>query len=142
MRPVRLFPLVALIATLLAGCAVDRITRGDAAPIAPPDGSDRASSAPSTRVEVAGLPEWLRIRLADYDAASGPAAPRAVWQVRHGDGVAYYVQAGCCDQLDPLVDARGVLLCYPTGGFTGRGDGKCPGALPPVAERREVWRHR
>jgi hypothetical protein len=123
------------------GCA-SLVQKGEAAPLAPPDNSDRASATPSSRVEVAGLPEWLRIRLADYDALPGPAAPRAVYEVRYGDGVAYYVQAGCCDQLDPLVDARGVLLCHPSGGFTGRGDGKCPGALPPQADRREVWRHR
>ena len=140
MRRVHPF-LVLASAIALAGCA-ERIAKGDAAPIAPPDGSDRAGSAPSTRTEVTGLPEWLRIRLADYDAQPGPAAPRAVFQVRYGDGVAYWVQAGCCDQLDPLIDARGVLLCYPSGGFTGRGDGKCPQALPPVADRREVWRHR
>jgi hypothetical protein len=140
MRPRRhLLPLVAI--AVLAGCAA-RMERGESAPIAPPDGSDRASSAPTTRAEVAGLPQWLRIRLADYDAQPGAAAPRAVFEVRYGDGVAYYVQAGCCDQLDPLIDARGVLVCYPSGGFTGRGDGKCPGALPPAADRREVWRHR
>jgi hypothetical protein len=141
MRPRPLSLSLMLSACLLAGCA-DRIAKGDAAPIAPPDGSDRAGSAPSTRVEVAGLPEWLRIRLADYDAQPGAAAPRAVFEVRYGDGVAYWVQAGCCDQLDPLVDARGVLICYPSGGFTGRGDGKCPRALPPLTDRREVWRHR
>ena len=141
MRPYPLLLPIALAFGLLAGCA-ERIAKGDAAPIAPPDGSSRAGSAPSTRTEVAGLPEWLRIRLADYDAQPGPAAPRAVFQVRYGDGVAYWVQAGCCDQLDPLIDARGVLLCYPSGGFTGRGDGKCPQALPPAADRREVWRHR
>ena len=141
MRLRHLLAALALPAVVLAGCA-DRIARGDAAPLAPPDGSDRASSAPSTRVEVAGLPEWLRIRLADYDAQPGPAAPRAVFELRYGDGVAYYVKAGCCDQLDPLIDARGVLLCHPSGGFTGRGDGKCPGPLPAPAERREVWRHR
>jgi hypothetical protein len=139
MRHHLLLPFLAI--ALLAGCA-SRIEKGAAAPIAPPDGSDRASSAPSNRVEVGGVPEWLRIRLADYDAQPGPAAPRAVFQVRYGDGVAFYVQAGCCDQLDPLVDANGVLVCYPTGGYTGLGDGKCPGALPPVGERREVWRHR
>ena len=141
MRPHCLFPLIALSAALVAGCA-SRVEKAEAAPLAPPDGSDRASSAPSTRVEVEGLPQWLRIRLADYDALPGPAAPRAVFEVRHGDGVAYYVQAGCCDQLDPLIDARGVLVCYPSGGFTGRGDGKCPGALPAPGDRREVWRHR
>ena len=138
-RPLALSLMFAV--TLFAGCA-SRVEKGAAAPIAPPDNSDRTSAAPSDRVEVAGLPEWLRIRLADYDAQSGPAAPRAVYEVRRGDGIAYYVKAGCCDQLDPLVDARGVLVCYPSGGFTGRGDGKCPQALPPEADRREVWRHR
>jgi hypothetical protein len=139
MRHRLLLPFLAI--ALLAGCA-SRIEKGAAAPIAPPDGSDRASSAPSNRVEVSGVPEWLRIRLADYDAQPGAAAPRAVFQVRYGGGVAYYTLAGCCDQLDPLVDANGVLVCYPTGGYTGLGDGKCRGALPPVGERREVWRHR
>jgi hypothetical protein len=139
MRP--LLTTFALSALLLAGCA-NRVAQGDAAPLAPPDNSDRASSTPSTRVEVSGLPEWLRIRLADYDALPGPAAPRAVYEVPWRGGVAYYVQAGCCDQLDPLVDANGVLLCHPTGGFTGRGDGKCLEELPAVAHRREVWRHR
>lgn len=139
MRPCLLLPFVVI--ALLTGCA-SRVEKGASAPIAPPDGSDRASSGPSHRVEVGGVPEWLRIRLADYDAQPGPAAPRAVFQVRYGDGVAYYTLAGCCDQLDPLVDASGVLVCYPTGGYTGLGDRKCPHALPPVGERREVWRHR
>jgi hypothetical protein len=141
MRPRPLLASLALAAMLIAGCA-SRVDKADAAPIAPPTGSDRASAAPSNRVEVAGLPEWLRIRLADYDAQPGPAAPRAVYELRYGDGVAYYVKAVCCDQFDPLVDARGVLICHPSGGFTGRGDGKCPGALPPASEQREVWRHR
>jgi hypothetical protein len=141
MRLRSLLGLLALSASLVAGCA-SRVEKGAAAPLAPPDNSDRASATPSARAEVAGLPDWLRIRLADYDAQPGPAAPRTVYQVRYGDGVAYYVKAGCCDQLDPLVDARGVLVCYPSGGFTGRGDGKCLGALPPASEWREVWRHR
>ena len=140
MRP-RFLLLLPPVIALLAGC-VHRIEKGEAAPVAPPDGSDRPSSTPSTRAEIAGLPEWLRIRLADYDALSGAAAPRAVYQVAYGNGVAYYTLAGCCDQFDPLVDANGVLLCYPTGGYTGHGDGKCLGALPPPAQRREVWRHR
>jgi hypothetical protein len=139
MRLRHLLPLAASLT--LAGCAA-RIERGDAAPVAPQDLSDRASSAPSSRVEIAGVPEWLRIRLADYDAQGAASAPRAVYAVAYGGGTAYYVQAGCCDQLDPLIDANGVLLCHPSGGFTGRGDEKCASKLPPADQRREVWRHR
>ena len=126
---------------LLAGCA-SRIERGAALPMAPQDESDRAAATPSDRVEAPGLPRWLQIRLADYDAQPGPSAPRAVFALDYAGAPAFLVQAGCCDQLDPLVDARGVLICHPTGGFTGRGDGKCPAPLPPVDRRREVWRHR
>ncbi len=144
MRPRHLLPfaaVVAVVAWTLAGCAA-RIERGAAAPVAPQDLSDRASATPSNRVEVAGVPEWLRIRLADYDAQAGSGAPRAVYAVAYGGGTAYYTLAGCCDQLDPLVDANGVMICHPTGGRTGEGDGRCPGPLPPMAARREVWRHR
>ena len=126
---------------LLAACA-SRIERGAALPMAPQDESDRAAATPSDRVEAPGVPQWLKIRLADYDAQPDAGAPRAVYALDYAGAPAFLVQAGCCDQLDPLVDARGVLVCYPSGGFTGRGDGKCPGALPPAAERREVWRHR
>jgi len=62
MRPPHLLGLFAIFATLLSGCAA-RIEKGEAAPLAPADGSDRASASPSTRVEVAGLPDW-RKRLA------------------------------------------------------------------------------
>ena len=133
--------LLPVVIVSFAGCA-SRVEKGESAPLAPPDGSDRASSSPSNRVELAGVPEWLRIRLADYDAQPGPSAPRAVYQVPYGDGVAYYTLAGCCDQYDPLVDANGVMICYPSGGRTGLGDDKCPRLLPPASERREVWRHR
>ena len=138
---VRLFLPPVVLALTLAGCAA-RIERGATAPIAPQDLSDRTSAAPSNRVEIAGVPQWLRIRLADYDAQTDRSAPRAVYAVTYAGATAYYVQAGCCDQLDPLVDANGVLICHPTGGYTGRGDDKCASKLPPVADRREVWRHR
>jgi hypothetical protein len=138
---VRLVLSPVVLALTLAGCAA-RVERGETAPVAPQDLSDRASAAPSTRVEVAGVPEWLRIRLADYDAQADRSAPRAVYAVTYAGAPAYYVQAGCCDQLDPLIDAHGVLICHPTGGYTGRGDDKCASRLPPAVDRREVWRHR
>lgn len=43
------------------------------------------------------------------------------------DGKAYYyVRSPCCDLHNHLYDSAGDYLCAPDGGFTGRGDGRCP----------------
>jgi hypothetical protein len=41
----------------------------------------------------------------------------------------YYTTSPCCDLLNPLYDAQGKFVCAPDGGFTGRGDGRCPANL-------------
>lgn len=41
----------------------------------------------------------------------------------------YYVRSPCCDLHNHLYDSDGNYLCAPEGGFTGRGDGKCPSGL-------------
>ena len=38
----------------------------------------------------------------------------------------YYVRSPCCDFHNHLYDLNGDYLCAPDGGFTGKGDGKCP----------------
>ena len=38
----------------------------------------------------------------------------------------YYVRSPCCDFFNYLYDSNGDYLCSPDGGFTGKGDGKCP----------------
>ena len=41
----------------------------------------------------------------------------------------YLIASPCCDKFDYLYDTKGVILCAPYGGFTGRGDGSCPEVL-------------
>lgn len=46
-----------------------------------------------------------------------------------GGQVYYGFIAPCCDQFNPMFDARGKYICAPSGGYTGRGDERCPTAL-------------
>jgi hypothetical protein len=96
-------PLLALVATALSACA---------APREQPAGSD------------SGLAEMFERSL----------AARADVLIRHliAGRVYYYAVSGCCDQLNPLYDAEGEYVCAPDGGFTGRGDGRCPADLPRI----------
>ena len=56
----------------------------------------------------------------------------------HGQTV-YYFNAPCCDQYDSVYDDHCRFICAPGGGFTGKGDGKCPD-FDQAKELRVVWK--
>jgi len=141
--PLRPWTTFVALAGLLAACAdPGHLAAADAAPATPSVIADTGRDPPPAAHVAPGLPAWLAARVADYDAQPARTAPSAVHEVTYRGAPAYLVTAPCCDQFNPLYDARGVVICHPSGGFTGRGDGKCPEALPPDAPRREVWHHR
>lgn len=60
--------------------------------------------------------------------------------------IVYLHMALCCDQFNKAYDADGRYLCAPSGGFTGRGDGRCPAWIhrlrprPPDTAASNPWR--
>ena len=44
-----------------------------------------------------------------------------IYQGKH----VYLFSSDCCDQYTQLIDENCNLLCAPSGGITGKGDGKC-----------------
>ena len=56
----------------------------------------------------------------------------------HGKKV-FYIPADCCDQLNPLYDESGNLLCYPSGGFSGKGDGRCSDFELDPKTKKVIW---
>lgn len=77
---------------------------------------------------LADLPPWLQSHLARVNADERNPSVIAVWEWPYQGRTVYEIQAGCCDRFNELYDAQGTYLCAPSGGFTGRGDGKCPDA--------------
>ena len=45
---------------------------------------------------------------------------------------AFLVTSPCCDQFNYLYDKNGQVLCAPSGGIAGRGDGRCKGPITRV----------
>lgn len=61
-------------------------------------------------------PEWLQQKISSGGKVSELTA----------DGKKFYIIVSpCCDQFNPVFDEDGKQVCS-TGGFTGKGDGKCP----------------
>ncbi len=51
----------------------------------------------------------------------------------------YLFSANCCDQYSPLYDSACNYLCAPVGGFTGKGDMRCPD-FKNATHLRLVWK--
>ncbi|HET8871644.1 MAG TPA: hypothetical protein VFM48_14445 [Aquabacterium sp.] len=87
------------------------------------------------------LPRWLQAKVDRYAALPPEQAAQAVWQIQVRGQPAYLEIAPCCDQLNPLFDAQGRLMCHPSGGLTGIGDGRCPHPADRGQSPRLIWTH-
>ena len=66
-------------------------------------------------------------------------APYEVWRYMYAGTTVYYMPPRCCDIPSKLYDENGKLLCKPDGGFTGRGNGKCPDFISEGEKRDLLW---
>lgn len=64
--------------------------------------------------------------------------PAKVFRYGYKGQEVYYIPAHCCD-LPSLVIARCDTLCAPDGGFTGKGDGRCPEFIKEAQNPVLIW---
>lgn len=98
-------------------------------------------SPPPPDAPSASLPEWLRIKTGQFEALPADRAPLGVWRITHKGKSAFYLVSPCCDQYNPLFNAEGNEICNPSGGFTGKGDGRCPTPMDRGTKAALVWSH-
>ena len=68
---------------------------------------------------------WVKEQIRLYEVPRSDAIGQVRRKVMYAGGAAYLISSPCCDKYDYFYDSRGVILCAPCGGFTGRGDGSC-----------------
>jgi hypothetical protein len=69
---------------------------------------------------------WLQVKIWEYQNQPVSNPPRSIVKTTFEGKPVYYVPPVCCDIPSELFAEDGKLLCYPSGGITGAGDGKCP----------------
>jgi len=52
----------------------------------------------------------------------------------------YLFTADCCDFFNTVYDENCKEICAPSGGITGKGDGKCPGFSDEAKHVRIIWK--
>jgi hypothetical protein len=72
------------------------------------------------------FPEWINRLIEKEKAGEAANPPASLSRCKYKGQTVYYRPPRCCDISSSLYDENGNIICSPDGGFTGRGDGKCP----------------
>jgi len=94
----------------------------------------------SHSTEPNGNPGWLNNLIAKYRSEPVGNPPQSIWRYHYNGQTVYYVPPQCCDQFSILYDSQGDTICAPDGGFTGRGDGRCPDFFTERTDEQLVWK--
>ena len=84
------------------------------------------------------LPAWLNERIEASAAHLDPGSAVLEYTIDHKKY--YELPVPCCDIMVPLYGADGMLVCHPSGGLAGGGDGKCGNLFKGDVPSRVVWK--
>lgn len=87
--------------------------------------------------EKSACPEQLIHELEQQPVRNPPAE---IWAYQIGEKTYYLESAACCDQYSNLYDDNCNLICHPSGGIVGTGDGKCGELSAKLINGILVWR--
>ncbi len=97
------------------------------------------SGTSATPLPTPANPAWVNDLITRFENAPVGNPPKSIWQYQYNGSTVYYVPPQCCDQYSQLYDASGTVLCAPDGGFTGKGDGKCPDFFQAKGSGVLIW---
>ncbi|TZF84154.1 hypothetical protein FW774_11630 [Pedobacter sp. BS3] len=81
----------------------------------------------------------MRTKIEQIKAEPVRNPPAKVYEWDYNGTKYYYISAHCCDIPSQLFDKDCNLICAPDGGFTGKGDGKCPDFDSNKLTKRLIW---
>ena len=82
---------------------------------------------------------WLQAKIWEFQSQPVTNPPRVVSKAVYEGKTVYYLAPICCDIPSQLFDEDGKLICYPSGGITGRGDGKFASFVVDKPALSTVW---
>ena len=65
--------------------------------------------------------------------------PATVYRYLYGNNYVYLFSSNCCDQYNYLYDKNCTVLCAPSGGINGKGDGRCSNFFNIATNETLVW---
>jgi uncharacterized protein DUF6970 len=91
-------------------------------------------------VDLDALPDWVQGLIADLEAQPVANPPAYLARYWYRNEFVYFLPARCCDIPSVLYDANGAVLCLPSGGIAGGGDGRCADFFDERRDETIVWK--
>ena len=85
-------------------------------------------------------PACIRLLIEHNGRGNSGESYLAIYRYKYQKRYVYFGDADCCDQYNLLLDSDCQVLCAPSGGFSGKGDGKCSDFFKEATEKTELWR--
>ncbi|HET9826771.1 MAG TPA: hypothetical protein VFP87_15630 [Chitinophagaceae bacterium] len=85
------------------------------------------------------VPPCIREKIDAIQQSPKYNPPATVYRYLYGNSYVYLFTSECCDQYNYLYDRNCNILCAPSGGITGKGDGRCQNFFTMATDKTLVW---
>jgi len=85
------------------------------------------------------VPQCIEQKIEEIKAQPKANPPIQVNEYEFMGKRTFLFSAPCCDQYNVLYDENCNYICAPSGGFTGKGDEKCPDFSSEARHIKVVW---
>ena len=65
--------------------------------------------------------------------------PATVRRYLYRNNYVYLFSSDCCDQFNYVYDKNCAIICAPSGGISGKGDGRCSNFFTVATEETLIW---
>lgn len=86
------------------------------------------------------IPACIKAMIPANSKAIPADAPMQIDQYRYKGKTVYAISAPCCDQFNTVMNDSCRVICAPSGGITGRGDGKCKDFADSAKLVKTIWK--
>ncbi|MGI8634168.1 MAG: DUF6970 domain-containing protein [Segetibacter sp.] len=109
-------------------------------PEAPLTSADSSLTAKNVAVVLQKTPVCIEQKIDSIKKEPVWNPPAEIYEYEYQGKKVYAISSNCCDFFNTVVDANCKYVCAPSGGFTGRGDGKCNDFFKEAKQVRLVWK--
>lgn len=85
------------------------------------------------------LPACLKQKIEEFGTLPKKYQPAFIMAYTYQGKKVFFIPERCCDQLAEVVDEQCQVICNPSGGITGMGDGRCTDFLKIAKDSVRVW---